>query len=97
MQRLIRVTHILKMQLYEKSDIDTRTFAQIWANLTQTERDDLTLRLYNAKCCKNRQTIWKWGNDKCSPREPLVREGVCKTVSKFLGAKLSTQTLFPHK
>lgn len=97
MQWLIRVTNIQKMQLYEKSDIDTRTFAQIWANLTQNERDDLTLRLYNAKCCKNRQTIWKWGNDKCAPREPLVREGVCKTVSRFLGARLSTQTLFPPR
>lgn len=96
-QRLIRVTNISKMQVYEKSDIDTRTFSQIWENLSQNERDDLTLRLYNAKCCKNRQTIWKWATEKCAPREPLVREGVSKTVAKFLGAKVSVQTLFPSK
>lgn len=85
------------MQSNENSCIDARSFPQIWALLNQNEREELSRQLYIAKCCKNRQTIWKWGNGKCSPREPLVQEGVCKTVSKFLKVKTTTQTLFPAK
>lgn len=85
------------MQSNEISSIDARSFQQIWETLNQDERDELSRKLYVARCCKNRQTIWKWGNGKCSPREPLVREGVCKTVSRFLKTKTTTQTLFPTK
>ena len=83
------------MQVYEKCDIETRTFPEIWASLSQGEREDLTLRLYAAKCCRTRQSIWEWGSGRVKPGAPLIRDAVAKTVSKFTGRKSTPQTLFP--
>lgn len=83
------------MQRKQKCEIETRTFPQIWDSLSQDERDDLTLRLYAAKCCRTRQSIWEWASGKGQPGAMLVRDTVAKTVSKFIGRKSTPQTLFP--
>ena len=85
------------MQISEIISTDARTFPQIWEGLTSNEREDLTIEIYKTKCCRTRQTIWKWANEKARPGSPLVRETVAKVVSKAIGAKVYPHTLFPEK
>lgn len=83
------------MQRSEIISTDARTFPQIWESLSSAERENLTLEIYKARCCRTRQTIWKWANEKARPSSPLVRESVAKVVSKTIGAKCFGETLFP--
>ncbi len=82
------------MQNKQNSSYDARNFGEIWNSLTPDEREDLTLRLYNAKCCKTRQTIWKWANGKARPSAPIIRDMVAKVVSKTVGLNVLPKTLF---
>lgn len=78
-----------------KKSINTNTFSQIWANLSISERENLTLALYNARACRTRQTIWAWANDKARPINPIVKDAVAKVVSKAIGTHVLGSTLFP--
>lgn len=80
----------------ENFSIDTRSFPEIWAALSKDERDELSLKLFQNKCCRSRQAIHYWGKGEKSPLNPLVRETVAKVVTKQIGAKVLTQTLFPR-
>lgn len=82
--------------MYEKETLDARPFPQIWGLLSKSEREDLTLLIYNAKICKTRQTIWKWGRGECGPMNRLLQNEVAKCVSKITGTRVSGQTLFPN-
>lgn len=84
------------MQSKQFSGNDARTFGEIWNTLTSDEREDLTLALYNAKCCKTRQTIWKWANGKSKPSAPIIRDTVAKVVGKTVGSRVFSSTLFPR-
>lgn len=90
-----RLTKQINMQSKQNISTDARTFAQIWAKLSPQEREDLTLRLYNARCCKTRQTIWKWANGKTQPNHPVVRDTVANVVGKAIGSRVLATTLFP--
>ena len=79
----------------ENCDKETRTFPEIWGSLSSDERDDLAVKLFNAKCCRTRQSIWEWSTGRVSPNAPLIRETVAKTVSKFTGKKATPSILFP--
>lgn len=81
--------------MYEKGNLDTRTYTQIWGLLSKGEREDLTLALYNAKVCKTRQTIWKWGRGECAPSNRLVQSEVAKCVGRITGTRVAPNTLFP--
>lgn len=83
------------MQSKQNISTDARSFQQIWANLSQQEREDLTLKLYNARCCRTRQTIWKWANGITKPNHPVVRNTVANVVGKAIGSRVLPQTLFP--
>ena len=84
------------MQSKQISEYDARNFGEIWKSLTSDERENLTLRIYNAKCCKTRQTIWNWANGKARPSAPIIRDMVAKVVSKTVGLNVLPQTLFPN-
>lgn len=85
------------MQVYETNLIDARSFPQIWATMTASERDDLAIQLYAKKCCKTRQTVWNWANGKKQPNSPLVIDTVAKVVSKAVGSRVLGRTLFPSR
>lgn len=67
---------------------------EIWAGLTPEQRDEVALRLYNAKCCRTRQTIFNWATGRTSPVEPLVKSGVAAVLSKYLGQTVIASSLF---
>lgn len=85
------------MQRTEIISTNTRTFPEIWDGLSTEEKENLTLDIYNAKCCRTRQTIWKWATNKARPSSPLVRESVAKVISKAIGEKVSASSLFPER
>ena len=97
LQRIIHLHTLIKGKMVdETTSLNARTFPQIWENLSSDERESLTLEIYNAKCCRTRQTIWKWATDKVRP-STLVRETLAKVVSKAIGTKVYANTLFPEK
>ena len=83
------------MPISELKSTDTRSLPQIWATLTSDEREDLVLRIYNAKACKTRQTVRNWASGRITPGSPLVREAVANCVSKITGTRVLSSTLFP--
>ena len=79
-----------------KNSTDTRSFPEIWATLSKDERDDLSLKFFQKKCCLSRQAVFYWGSGERIPGSPLVRETIAQIVSKTLGTKVYPQTLFPR-
>lgn len=82
------------MAISENKTTDTRTLPQIWATLTSDEQEELILRIYNAKCCKSRQTVRNWMSGRIIPGSPLVRDAVANCVSKITGTRVLSGTLF---
>lgn len=82
------------MAISENKTTDTRTLPQIWENLSKDEQEDLILRIYNAKCCKSRQTVRNWMSGRVFPGSPLVRDAVANCVSKITGTRVHSTTLF---
>lgn len=74
---------------------NTKSFQEIWATLSTAERDELSIKFFQKKCCKTRQTVWNWGAGATTPH-PLVRDAVCALVSKAIGQKCFSNTLFPE-
>lgn len=85
------------MQSKENKSNDARSFPEIWGTLTSEQREDLTLRLYNAKCCKTRQTVWAWSIGKRRPQSPIIKDAVAKAVEKTIGRRVFGATLFPTR
>ena len=83
------------MQKYENITTNTKSFPEIWATLSETEKDDLCIKLYQRKCCKSRQAIRYWGAGARKPSNQIVRNAIAEVVSKQLGAKCYAHTLFP--
>ena len=75
---------------------DARSFPEIWATLSEDERDNLSLELFKKKCCRTRQAIFYWAKGERAPINQLVRDTVAQIVGKMLGAKVFPQTLFPR-
>ena len=84
------------MQKYENNTTNTKSFPEIWATLSEREKDDLCLKLYQKKCCKSRQAIRYWGSGSRKPSSELVRNAIAEVVSKAIGAKCFSHTLFPE-
>lgn len=81
------------MQVYEKSDIDARTFPQIWETLTSAEQAELRDALIKKTSC-TRQSIFNWSNG-TSPIYRDIRVKVADTIKKTFGFNVSHLTLFP--
>lgn len=75
--------------------VDERTFPEVWDSLKQDDKDALSLKLFQTKCCKSRQTVWNWATGKTRPI-PLVRKEAAKVIAKFLGSRVAGDTLFPE-
>lgn len=86
-----------QMQMYQKDSIDARDLPTIWAGLSAGEQEELYYALLTAKCAKTRQAIWNWMNGKRRPTSPIVRDEVARRVSKVIGARCVSATLFPVK
>ena len=83
------------MQINENYSTNTKTFPEIWAGLSEEEKDALCLKLYQRKCVRSRQGVWYWANGKRRPATPLVRDIVAEIVSKVVGEKCYARYLFP--
>lgn len=77
--------------------INTETFAKIWANLTDQQRYSLGTALVHEKCCTTRQTVWNWANSKTQPVADDVKIHIAKVVSKTVGLRVLPHTLFPAR
>lgn len=84
------------MQNKEIIQTNTKSFPEIWATLSEDEKDELRLKFYQRKCCKTRQAISYWVTGQRRP-SPLVRETIAGIVSKSIGAKCYAHTLFPSR
>lgn len=74
---------------------DNCTFPELWGFLKQDDRDALSIKLFQTKCCKSRQTVWNWATGKTRPI-PLVRKEAAKVIAKFIGKRVAGDTLFPE-
>lgn len=75
--------------------INTESFPKIWAGLTEEQRYSLGGMLIHEKCCTTRQTVWNWANNKTQPTSEDVKTHVAKVVSKVVGSRVLSHTLFP--
>lgn len=82
------------MQVYEKCDIDARTFPEIWESLTPAERSELRyLLVKNAGC--TRQSVFNWSKGSY----PVYRDKRLKVayiVGHHLHLNVNHMTLFPN-
>lgn len=83
------------MQSNEIKSVCTKSFPEIWATLSEQQKDDLSIKFYQKKCCKTRQTVWNWANG-VKPI-PLAQEAIATILTKALGEKVYAHTLFPAK
>lgn len=80
-----------------KSPLDTRTFPEIWKELTPLQKETLRYALIQKKCTTTRQTVSNWANDKKRPTMPPVKNAVAQVVSRVIGSRVSGDTLFPAR
>lgn len=85
------------MQMYEKDAYDLRSFPEIWESLTKDRRDELHLRLLNAKVMKAPNTLRYWSLGKTAPASPVIKKEIARVVGNFLGKKINYATLFPSR
>lgn len=83
----------IKMQSKQNSDIDARTFPQIWETLTPAEQGELRFQLTRNGDC-SRVTVYNWSKGMC-PASIGLRKKAASTMGKFLGKNVSHITLFP--
>ena len=75
--------------------INPKSFPEIWAALTEQQKDDLSIKFYQSQCCKTRQTVWNWAKGVFKPL-PLHRNVIADILTKYLGEKFYAHTLFPE-
>jgi len=80
--------------MYEKENIDARTFPQIWNSLTATEQAELRDRLMRTGDI-SRTALFNWSKGKTSPASIGNKRRVAAAINKFLGYNVSHLTLFP--
>lgn len=78
-----------------KKEIDTRTFAEICATLSQLEWLELKDRIHN-KLGKSYQTYLNWRSGKTYPFSQSERREVSAVVNKFLGINTNPFNLFNY-
>lgn len=74
--------------------MDTRTFPEVWANLTPAERSLLRGNLIDKIKC-TRQSVENWSKG-MSPIYRHIREDVAKTINQTFGYKVHFVSLFPN-
>lgn len=82
------------MQRNDKKTIDTRTFPEIWAELTDGEQSLLKDKLID-ECRTTAKSVWAWRSGKQVPMFPNQR--TIATVLARMGYKTTTRTLFPKE
>lgn len=81
--------------MYEEKSIDTRSLGEIWLSLSAQEKEDLRFALISAKTAKTRQAIHLWVTGKRNPGSEVLKDKVAQIVSKQIGKKVISRTLFP--
>lgn len=81
------------MQIKQNSELDARRFHEIFASLTETERQELCADI-TAKTGATRMAINYWGRGLRTPRLLSAKRDIASSVKKVLGLNVSTMTLF---
>lgn len=81
--------------MYNKEDLDARTFPQIWETLTPAEQEELRDRLTRNGDC-TRMTLFNWTRG-VRPISLAMRRKVASAMNKYLGLNVSHLTLFPGR
>lgn len=76
-----------------KKELDTRTFPEICASLSQVEWLELKRRILT-RLMKTEQTCTNWKNGKTYPATLAERKEVSSIVNSFLGTNTNHVTLF---
>ena len=77
-------------------NVESKSFSQIWAELSTDERLELTGKILRARCCTTYQTVWNWGKGKTRPPFGLVRDKASATIAAYFKIKTDSKTLFPQ-
>ncbi len=85
------------MQMSENNLVDTRTFPEIWRDLSVDEKAELRGRLLNSKVCQTVQTVNNWGAGRFMPTNLVVRKEAARVISLYLKVKTLPGVLFPMK
>lgn len=81
--------------MYNKENIDARTFPQIWETLTSSEQQELRFQLTkNGDCSKTSVFYWSKG---VTPASLGMRKKVAAAMKSYLGLNVSHLTLFPGR
>jgi hypothetical protein len=78
-------------------EINTDSFPIIWAGLTEGQQYSISTALIQEGCCTTRQTVWNWANGKTQPSTNDTRIHVARIVSKVVGSRVISKTLFPAR
>lgn len=81
----------------ENNLVDTRTFPEIWQELSVDEKAELRGRLLNSKVCQTVQTVNNWGAGRFMPTNLVVRKEAARVISLYLKVKTLPGVLFPMK
>mgnify|MGYP007115371551 CR=1 FL=1 len=76
-----------------KKELDTRTFPQICASITNGEWLAIRDRIME-KTEKTRQAVYKWKEGECIPASIQERRVVAEVVNSILKIRTSYKTLF---
>lgn len=82
------------MQSKENLSTESRSFPDIWASLNRDDRKNLTNSLIDA-LDSSYVAVWGWAKGKYAPRSKADKSAAASVISKFMGIKLSPETLFP--
>jgi len=69
-------------------------FSEIWDNLTKFEREELVRTIITDGHTVYYQVVTNWVKGKTLPAAQSLRDGIAKSVSRFLGIEVDSNTLF---
>lgn len=77
-----------------KKDLDSRTFPEICAAITQGEWLAIKDRIV-VQTAKTEVAVFKWAKGQCAPQSLAERKIVSEVCNRVLGIKTNHRTLFP--
>lgn len=80
----------------ENNLTETRPLTEIWKSLSVNEQEDLRYALLMSKVAKTRQAIFYWVTGQRVPSNDVIKERIAQVVSKKIGKKATSHTLFPR-
>lgn len=83
----------MELQIKQKTELDARSFSEIYGSLTDTEKQVLCASIA-AKTGMTRMAINYWSRGERTPRSLSTKRDIASSVKSVLGLNVSAITLF---